>query len=128
MKAKSALAAGGVLSLLLCAQSAPSGCLQTQAIVANALAYACPIALGVQVSTLKLTATESTIINEAVADCAQWQANPNVVFTSPQTVASILIQAAELLQANAYVPLDTKEKIVRAELRLKLDLRNLKAL
>lgn len=94
-------------------------------VLSNALAYACPVALGIQTSTLKLTAAEMSIINTAVSDCQQWQSNPNTSFTSPATVASILIQAAELLQANANVPEETKIAITRAKLRIELDLRRL---
>lgn len=106
MKFISALAA---LSLLFgvtgCNQSAPNASAVTLPANASqslsvAVSYVCPVLAGVQVSTIKLTTTQRTIINTAVSDCTLYGSNPAAAI-NPTTVASLLVQALVILQSVA---------------------------
>jgi hypothetical protein len=102
-----AVLGAAALSMLLSAQAAPVSCASTgtlvvpagaQSNVAVALQWACPIFGAVQVSTLRLTAAQMNVVNNASLACAAYAANPNGVVVNPITVATILVQAAVILQ------------------------------
>lgn len=93
------VAAIGALALAGC-QTTGGPTADPSAVIADALAYVCPIASGVQVSTLRLTTADAAIVNTAVADCQMWEANPSSSFTSPAVVASVLVQAAVIIQQS----------------------------
>lgn len=72
---------------------APSAQSTANDILANTLAWGCPIIGGIQVSTLNLTATQRQIINAAAADCATPPTSLN-----PQVAATAIVQAAVIVQ------------------------------
>ena len=110
----------GALALAACQTT--GGAPDPNAVMADALAYACPIAAGIQVSALKLNAAQQAIVATAVADCQIWEANPSASFTSPTAVASILVQAAVLIQQSGLfkaMPHDRQARFLHGVAELK---------
>ena len=89
---KPVIASTVALSMMLagCQTVSPS----VNTLVSEALAWACPVLGGIQVSTITLNPTEQAILNDAVADCNAYQANPTI---APATVATVLVQAMTII-------------------------------
>ena len=101
---KLALAAPFCAALALSACQTTSGSTpDVTAATQQALAYACPIAVGINLSTLSLSAAEKSIVTTAVADCQAWQ-NGTASVVDPAVIASLAVQALEIAQENGLIP------------------------
>lgn len=109
----------GLLALALSACQSTGGSTPdvTQA-TQQALAYACPIAVGINLSTLKLSAAESSIVAAAVADCSAWQ-NGTASIADPTVIASLAVQALEIAQENGLLKSADKARARRAAAMLR---------
>lgn len=97
IQALAAIAAASSLALAGCQTTGGS---TVPTALSDAIAYACPIAAGIQVSTLKLTPAQEAVINTAVADCNLYASGGTSAITSPATVAAVLVQAAVIIQES----------------------------
>jgi hypothetical protein len=107
-----AAAACAALGLAGC-QSTGGSTPDVTAATQQALAYSCPIAIGINLSTLTLSAAEKSIVATAVADCEAWQ-NGTASIADPAVIASLAVQALEIAQESGIIKSADKAKARRA--------------
>lgn len=110
-------AACAALALSAC-QSTGGSTPDVMAATQRALAYACPIAVGINLSSLTLSPAEKGVVATAVADCQAWQ-NGATSIVDPTVIASLAVQALEIAQENGLLKSAEKPKAQRAAAMLR---------